>query len=147
MELLNTVAPSQKDTSGREERKPDGRSRGRWLPSGADILFCAVLCAFAMGRGAVDLLDDGDPGWHISNGRHILATWSIPHRDYFSWTRAGHVWFAWEWLFDAIEGVLHHLGGLNAVVFLAAMLIALSYRRLFQEAFRRSGGTGWRRQD
>jgi hypothetical protein len=65
-------------------------------------------------------LADADIGWHIRTGEQILATHSLPRTDPYSSTMQGQPWFAWEWLYDILLGILHRAGGLNGVVWLCA---------------------------
>lgn len=102
-----------------------GALRAFLLPSFADWVFAAVLgWLFYGASGAQSLLADGDAGWHIRLGEIAIASGSLPSTDPFSFTMAGRVWFAWEWLSDLILGALHLAGGLPAIAFLAGVVIA-----------------------
>jgi len=106
-----------------EERS--GSLRAFLLPSFADWVFAAVLgWLFYGAAGAQSLLADGDAGWHIRLGEIAIAAGALPATDPFSFTMAGEVWFAWEWLSDLILGAVHLAGGLPAVAFLAGVVIA-----------------------
>jgi len=110
-----------------------------WLmPSVADLIFVLLLFSLSLGTLAPRLLGDADAGWHIRNGQHILAVHSIPHHDYFSYTKAGQPWFSWEWMFDVIAGTLDSHWGLNGVVAFSAFLIALTFAVAFRVALKRS---------
>jgi hypothetical protein len=78
------------------------------------------------------LLGDAGIGWHIRTGQQILATYTVPHVDYFSSTMHGKPWFAWEWLYDVIVGQLEATLGLNGVVWLTAVVIAAVFAGTFQ---------------
>jgi hypothetical protein len=67
---------------------------------------------------------DGDTGWHIRTGEHILQQHAVPTVDLFSFSKAGQPWFAWEWLSDVLFGGLFRIGGLKAIVLFAGILIA-----------------------
>ena len=95
------------------------------LPSLSDWVFAAVLGWLFYGAlGVQSLLADGDAGWHIRLGEIAMAQGGLPATDPFSFTMAGRVWFAWEWLSDVILGVVHQAAGLPGVVFLAGIVIA-----------------------
>jgi hypothetical protein len=112
----------------------------RWvLPSIADIFFLVLLTFHAFSPMSAGLLGDSDTGWHIRNGEVILATHSVPRIDSFSYTRAGQPWYAWEWLYDAGIGAIHHFAGLNGVVLFTAAVIACTFALLFHFVFRRTG--------
>ncbi|MCL6506757.1 MAG: hypothetical protein K6T59_07010, partial [Bryobacteraceae bacterium] len=102
-------------------------------PSLSDCYFVALLAwLFAAGAGWEGLLADGDTGWHVRTGDHIVETGSIPRRDLFSYTRPGEPWFAWEWLSDLILAWFHRQWGLPGVTALAGVLIALAMLVLFR---------------
>jgi hypothetical protein len=92
----------------------------------ADIFIIAlVIWSFASGpHGWAGLLADGDAGWHIRVGEMILDSGNVPHTDPFSFSKPGQPWFAWEWLSDVGMALLHRAGGLKALVWFAAVLIA-----------------------
>ena len=52
----------------------------------------------------------------------------------------GQPWFAWEWLYDMLLGILHQACGLNGVVWLCALLVAAIFAGLLSHLLRR--GTG-----
>ncbi len=102
------------------------------LPSGADLIFFAMLGVLVLTPLSVRLLGDAGIGWHIRTGQEILATHSIPRVDSFSSTMAGKPWFAWEWLYDLTVGKLESEWGLNGVVWFTAMTIALTFACTFR---------------
>lgn len=96
----------------------------RWL------LFTAV---FSM--AAVPPVDP-DLWWHLSNGRLMLTTGSIPHVDLYSFSAAGHSWVMHEWLADLGMYMLFQLWGLPwlvatfaGIVTVAAICLYLLLRR------------------
>ena len=116
------------------DRSPQNKSNLRgWLPSLGDVVFTAVLVWLFLGAaGAVALLGDGDTGWHIRTGEHILANRSFPKQDLFSFSRAGEEWFAWEWGTDVLFALVHQAGGLPGVVLLGGTLIAATSAVMFR---------------
>jgi hypothetical protein len=105
----------------------------RWLrPSLADCLFVSwIVWIFLVAPAGWDiLLADGDTGWHIRTGEWILGTASVPRADFFSFSKPGAPWYAWEWLSDVIYAAAFAAGGLKGVVLLAGALIA-AYGVLF----------------
>jgi hypothetical protein len=107
------------------------------IPSTRDLVFVLLLLGLAWGTLAQGLLRDAGIGWHICTGQLILGTHSIPHTDPFSSTMQGKPWYAWEWLFDAVVGIAHHLAGLNGVVFFSALVIALTFALLLRRMLAR----------
>lgn len=111
----------------------------RWLfPSIKDILFLAFLFVPLMTKES-GVLYDGDTGWHIRNGEHILDNRVFPRADYFSYTRDGTPWFAWEWLADVVMAVIHRQAGLNGIVVWANFMFACTFTLLFCWMLRRGG--------
>lgn len=100
----------------------------RWvLPSVADLIFVALLCALVFTPLSVKLLGDAGIGWHIRTGQLILHTGRIPHVDSFSSVMQGKPWFAWEWLYDIVVGLLDSAYGLNGPVWFTAIVIAVVF--------------------
>src|SRR6202051_3784239 len=110
------------------------------LLSVRDIIFIFLLWSLLAGPLSNWPLGDPDIGWHIRTGELILATHSLPRSDPFSSTMQGQPWFAWEWLYDILLGILHRDGGLNGVVWLCGLLVAAIFALLFSQLLRR--GTG-----
>jgi hypothetical protein len=102
------------------------------MPSGADLIFVALLGVLVFTPLSVRLLGDAGIGWHIRTGQQILATHAIPRVDSFSSTMAGRPWFAWEWLYDLAVGQLEATLGLSGVVWLTAVVIATVFAWTFR---------------
>jgi hypothetical protein len=110
------------------------------LPSVRDIIFVFLFWSLLAGPLSNRPLADADIGWHIRTGELILATHSLPRTDPFSSTMQGQPWFAWEWLYDILLGILHRACGLNGLVWLCALLVAATFVVLLSQLLRR--GTG-----
>ncbi len=110
------------------------------VPSVRDIIFIFLMWSLLAGALASRPLADPDIGWHIRTGELMLATHSLPRTDPFSSTMHGQTWFAWEWLYDVLLGVLHRACGLNGVVWLCAVIVAATFAFLLSQLLRR--GTG-----
>src|ERR1700733_12536028 len=91
------------------------------FPSARDIIFIFLLWSLLAGTLSNRPLSDPDIGWHIQTGEQILATHTLPRTDPYSSTMQGQPWFAWEWLYDTLLGILHRACGLNGVVWLCAV--------------------------
>ncbi len=116
--------------------------KNRWarllIPSLSDLFFVAALCWLFMGAyGWTGLIADGDVGWHIRTGEHILRTGSVPHHDLYSFSKPGAPWYAWEWLSGVIDALLFRWAGLKGVVLVAGVLIALFSTTLVRRIMRR----------
>ena len=110
------------------------------LPSARDIIFVFMFLSLLAGSLSNRSLADPDIGWHIRTGELILQTHTLPRTDPYSSTMHGQPWFAWEWLYDLLLGLLHHACGLNGVVWLCAVLVASTFTLLLSQLLKR--GTG-----
>jgi len=110
------------------------------LPSVRDIVFISLFWSLVAGPLSNRPLADPDIGWHIRTGERIFTTHSLPRTDPFSSTMQGQPWFAWEWLYDLLLGILHRACGLNGVVLLCAVLVAATFTFLFSQLLRRGSG-------
>jgi hypothetical protein len=120
--------------------QPSSRALRFLLPSVRDIIFIFLFWSLLAGPLSNRPLGDADIGWHIRTGEQILATHSLPRTDPFSSTMQGQPWFAWEWLYDLLLGILHHACGLNGVVWLCALFVAAIFALLLSQLLQR--GTG-----
>ena len=110
------------------------------LPSVRDLIFVCLFAALLAGPVSSRPLADPDIGWHIRTGERILNTHTLPRIDTYSSLMQGQPWFAWEWLYDLLLGILHHFCGLNGVVWLCALLAATTFTVLLAELLKL--GTG-----
>jgi hypothetical protein len=101
---------------------------GRLLaPSYIDLFFLAlILWLFTSGEGWKSLMLDGDTGWHIRTGEHILAAGTVPQTDLFSYSKPGAPWYAWEWLTDILYAVVHGKYGLGGIAAISGVAICAS---------------------
>ena len=141
--MPNTLSPAATPASQSEPMSGVSNTRSSWapwvLPSIADIFFLVLVGMLAFSPMSAALLGDADTGWHIRDGEVIWNTRAVPHADFFSYTRQGQPWYAWEWLYDLLIGAIHHVAGLNGVVLFTAVIIAATFALLFRFVLRRSG--------
>jgi hypothetical protein len=136
---MNLTDQERADTLARRDRSSKGPLQFL-LPSVRDLFFLIAFWALLIGPLSNRPLADSDIGWHIRTGGQILAAHSVPRVDSFSFTMQGQPWFAWEWLYDALLGVVHNAMGMNGVVWLAALLMATTFSIVFRQLLAR--GTG-----
>lgn len=110
------------------------------LPSARDIIFIFLFWSVLVGTLSKFPLADPDIGWHIRTGEQILITHTLPRTDPYSSTMHGQPWFAWEWLYDLVLGILHHLCGLNGVVWLCAVVAASTFTILLSQMLKQGAG-------
>ena len=107
------------------------------VPRLRDILFIAILAA-ALALGPHMLSLDSDLGRHLTLGGFILDSQQIPNHDLFSHTRTGDSRPAYEWLTQVILAGADRLAGLDGVVLVTALVIAIALTIVYVNAARRS---------
>jgi len=123
------------------DRETHGSAMMQFLvPSARDIIFVFLFWSLLAGTLANRPLADPDIGWHIRTGQLILETHAIPRTDPFSTTMHGQPWFAWEWLYDLVLGLLYKSAGLNGVNWLCGVLVASTFALLFSQLIKRGSG-------
>lgn len=121
-----------------------GEAHPAWkamAPTLADILFFSlIIWLFLAGpNGWAALLSDGDTGWHIRAGDWIRENRAFPTQDFFSFTKEGQPWFAWEWGAEVLMSWLHESAGMKGVVLGLGMLIPAYLLIVFRYAMWRGG--------
>lgn len=102
-----------------------------FVPSLANLLFLALFLCLSFSTGKF-LLSDADTGWHIRAGEYILATFSVPKQDIFSFITPPPYWVNHSWLSEVIMAFIHQSLGLTGVVIFFGLLISLVYSILFR---------------
>lgn len=101
------------------------------MPRMQDLVFIMVfLLGIILGPR---FFGDGDPGRHIIIGKIIVTEHTIPKTDIFSFTKTEQSLTTTEWLSEALYAVPYLFMGLNGVVLLAAILIAVTITLMFRE--------------
>ena len=70
---------------------------------------------------------DPDFWWHLSTGKYIVATQSIPHTDPFSFTRSGQSWVTHEWLSEVFIYALFLIGSYPLIIVIFSAIITLAF--------------------
>jgi hypothetical protein len=102
-----------------------------FFPSLANLIFLFLFLSLSLSRGGF-LLSDADTGWHIRAGEFILATFSVPKHDIFSFITPPPHWINHQWLSEVIMAFVHQSWGLTGIVIFFSLLISLSYSILFK---------------
>lgn len=101
------------------------------LPTTADAVFAGILCIVVFFNMRPLFFYDGDPGWHIRAGEHMLTTRSVPRHDLFSYTMAGEPWVTYEWGAEVLIALAHRFAGLHGPALMAALLMAMCYTLIY----------------
>jgi len=70
---------------------------------------------------------DGDLPRHLRLGSYMLEHHALVRHDFFSWTKAGQPFVAFEWLSEVLYATVYRLGGLAGVAIFAGLLLAFTY--------------------
>lgn len=97
----------------------------RLVPSFGDLIFCVLLLGGLFVFQGSLLGTDGDIGWDLRLGALIL-THGLPRSEPLLETVRGAPTVHWEWLAQVCFALADRLGGLNGVVALAALLVAVT---------------------
>ncbi len=76
-------------------------------------------------------ISDPDFWWHLSTGKYIVETHTIPHADIFSLTNAGRLWVTHEWLAEIFIFVLYTLGSFPLLILIFSALMTLSFALVY----------------
>jgi hypothetical protein len=98
------------------------------VPAVAFLLCCSPLADF-------------DVWWHLRTGQLILERGAVPRVDLFTYTNAARPWIDVHWLYQVALAIIHHAGGVSALVLLKAAA-GLSIVGLSQLG-RRPGHRAW----
>ena len=124
-------APSLPTAPGEAARQAGGPiepARVRWAWWAA-----AALSFWPLGFNA---LRGSDVWWHIAAGREIVATWTLPRTDTWSFTAAGRRWLNHEWLTQAIFGLWERAWGIDALAWLEWILVVAALGALMSAMIR-----------
>jgi hypothetical protein len=110
------MCSSPADRASGEPPPPSPPPAGRWQRWACGLLLLAV------GLHCLRPLWDYDLFWHLSTGRLILATHSLPAQDPFTYT-AIHPWVHDEWLSEALLAAAQQSLGLGGLRLLCCGLI------------------------
>ncbi len=100
-----------------------GRSAIRFIE--ANLLLILFLCAvFAL---SVNQLGEYDAWFHLKTGDYIVANFSVPTQDIFSYTAPGAEWVTHSWLPEVLFFLVYKAVGLWGLIFFSALMLTFSY--------------------
>jgi hypothetical protein len=140
-ETLNTslqaATPSSPPAVESSVATGNGRTR-RWFPPSLDsILFNAIfLGVLILGQQQV-LGTDGDTPLHLRLGNDILTHGGLVTTNTLTSAGYGQPFIAWEWLSELLFAGAWRLLGLNGVVAVVSIIVALTSLLLFRAVRRR----------
>lgn len=102
----------------------------------ATFAFLAGFAAFAFTIIVPTALRDGDTGWHLATGAWIVAHASVPTTDPFSFTAAGHLWIAHEWLSELAMYASYRAAGWSGLIVLIGVAMATLFALIAYEVRR-----------
>lgn len=109
-----------------------------YFPSLGNVFFLSILCAgFLLAPRMMNI--DSDLGRHLTLGEYMLERQEIPTRDILSHSMAGQPRPPYEWLSQVFLALANRFAGLDGVVLVTALVIAIAFTNVFSDAFKRSG--------
>ena len=109
-----------------------------YVPRLVDIIFVAILfMAFMFGPRMLSI--DSDLGRHLTIGGYILKTRTIPIHNILSYTKANESRPAYEWAAQSTFAVAYNLWGLDGVILLCSLIIAITFSYLYIESVSLTG--------
>ncbi|HOX38130.1 MAG TPA: tetratricopeptide repeat protein [Candidatus Brocadiia bacterium] len=106
----------------------DRRADSAWISL---IVFCAFIYGVTSER-------DADLWTHLSYGREVARTFSIPRTDLFTYTADGREWVNHSWLSGTLFYLVYRAGGVSALIILRAAMLAFTAALTYFTA--RTGG-------
>ncbi|RJP70888.1 MAG: tetratricopeptide repeat protein [Candidatus Abyssobacteria bacterium SURF_17] len=111
-------------TTGSARLGPSGLySFLKWIPVVALIILGLSLFS--------NTIIDTDIWWHLSAGRYIFQTHTIPHADIFTYPSAGHEWIDLHWLFQVILYGVHSAWGSYGISILFILIFSATFLTLW----------------
>ena len=105
------------------------------VPRVRDMIFVVVVIgSLLLGPRMLN----GDLGRHLTLGKYMVSTLSIPSHDLFSFTKLGQPRPPYEWLAQVMFYLLYSLLNLDGVVLLTAFILALAFLFVYTDALHRS---------
>lgn len=100
-----------------------------------ELLFVAILlAAYSLGPQMLSL--DSDLGRHITLGNYILANGAIPDSNILSYTKPNEPRPPYEWGSQVLIALANKYLGLDGVILLFAIIIALSFPLTYQNSIK-----------
>jgi hypothetical protein len=89
-------------------------------------VFSSLLLAFVV-IISLSQIQSLDIWWHLKTGAWISQQHAIPKVDPFSFSAAGKLWISHEWLFGWLSYMVYQIGGVAALIWAKAGLIAVLF--------------------
>ncbi len=105
-------------------------TRWRLKPTLGEAIFLGSL--FVVLNIGHRFVSDGDIFWHLVTGEQIVKNFQIPFQDAYSYTVTGKEWVAHEWGAEVLFWLTYKAMGLNGIVLLAVLVVALTLLLLYK---------------
>lgn len=107
------------------------------IPRLQDILFAATLgAAFLLGPRMLSI--DSDLGRHLVLGSYMLNAHIVPTTDILSHTLIGTERPPYEWLTQVLFALAYRLAGLDGVILVVSLTIAITFSFVYRQAVKYS---------
>lgn len=68
-----------------------------------------------------------DIWWHLKTGEYILKNFTVPSKDIYTYTVAGHDWIDLHWIFQVFVFSIYRIFGANSLILCVASLISVCF--------------------
>lgn len=109
----------------------------RHLQTFFTLLAIGIVIGIAVFASTIEI-KDLDLWFHMRSGQYIFHQRSVPSVDVFSATAQGKYWNNHEWLFQLIVFGLKRLWSMNALIYMQAGIVLLTFLSLLLLTFKKS---------
>lgn len=92
----------------------------------------AIFTIFIILLTTFKISGDDDFFWHLSTGRYIVNTHSVPSVDVFGFKTSGQAWMPFEWGWDVLTYGLYNLGGINLILAFRTIVFLILFFLLYR---------------
>ncbi len=92
----------------------------------------ALFAIFIILLTTFKISGDDDFFWHLSTGRYIVNTHSVPSADVFGFKTAGQQWMPFEWGWDVLTYGIYNIGGINSILGFRTLIFLMMFFFLYR---------------
>jgi hypothetical protein len=90
-----------------------------WILTSSLLAFVAII--------SICQIQSLDIWFHLKTGEWITQHHAIPKVDPFSYSAAGKLWISHEWLFGWLSYMVYQIGGIAALIWAKAIVVAVAF--------------------
>ena len=86
----------------------------------------------------INKISDCDIWFHLSTGKYIIESHTIPRHDVFSFIASSHEWIDSQWLFQVILYAFYVIFGVNGPILLQLVVFVFAFILLYKIEYKKS---------